>query len=205
MNAKTRMGIVTFVTFVRVPLVFAFFALAIADTVVPNPPGWLFPLSGFCLVLAALSDAVDGTLARKLKVTSSFGAYADPLTDKIFYLTALPLLVFLSAHNGHITHSVVLLCFTVLFMFRDQWVSFLRSIGSMYGAKADANWSGKLRTLISFPVICLVYYYEAAESPIIGQRLLYVFEAIGTLINLVSIWVYTASYWPYVRKSARTE
>ena len=50
----------------------------------------------------------------------------------------------------------------ILFLLRDQWVSFLRSLGALHNLSAKANWSGKARTLISFPTICVIYYYLQA-------------------------------------------
>ena len=98
------------------------------------------------------------------------------------------------------------------FLLRDQWVSFLRSIGAMYQVDAKANWSGKARTVISFPAVCIIYYYlEAPEGYLWGllpfyrwPALIYALEGLCLGINVVSIWVYTAAYWPALRKEAET-
>lgn len=201
MHRKQKLLLVTLLTFSRVPLVFLFFAGALVHVLLPGDAPWLFKASFACLALSALTDLVDGWLARRLEVTTAFGAHADPMTDKIFYLTTLPLLVFIATMNGHIAHAVVLLCFTVLFLFRDQWVSFLRSLGAAHGVDGRANWSGKLRTAYTFPLVCVIYWFESVPAPAIGIGAIYALEAIGFVINVVSGLVYTQRYWPLVRRS----
>ena len=90
-------------------------------------------------------------------------------------------------------HAVLMLVFTVLYLLRDQWVSFLRAIAA---GKADmrATWSGKLRTAISFPVGCLLYAYLAFGWGWLSRPLMEGLEIFGILINLVSIVSYTRFY-----------
>jgi phosphatidylglycerophosphate synthase len=100
----------------------------------------------------------------------------------------------------------VLLVLTILFLLRDQWVSFLRSIGALHNLSAEANWSGKARTIISFPTICVIYY--ALQAPAVwptrpGLRILYLLEGSSMVINLISIVVYTLHFWPALRLESR--
>lgn len=197
-GAKLRL--VTFLTFVRFPLVLLFFAGAIVYAFHDLP--WLFVLSFAALILGAVTDLFDGLLARRFGVETRFGAHADPLMDKLFYLTTLPLLVFVATKDGHMVHGTFLLAMTVLFLARDQWVTFLRSIGSMYDVSGSANWSGKLRTLLNFPLICAIYYVEEAPTPFIDVRLVALFEGLAWVLNGVSAYSYTRHYWPYLHLSA---
>lgn len=202
MTRGFKLKVVTLVTLGRVPLVVAFFIGALLHSLQPSAAWFTFAFA--CVVLASLTDLLDGYLARRFKVETRFGAHADPLMDKIFYLVTLPLLVFITGKNDHHTHSAFLLIMTVLFLSRDQWVTFLRSIGSMYQVKGNANWSGKLRTCVNFPLICGLYYFEAAPPAIqfLPALLVYLFEAIAMALNLISLHIYTRLYWPYLRKSA---
>jgi len=205
MNVSARFSFVTALTFARIPLVLLFFTGALVNSIKAGVFPWLFAASLGCLIAAALSDLCDGFFARKFRVTSKFGACADPLTDKIFYLTTLPLLVFLATRNGHTVHAVVLLCLTVTLLLRDQWVSFLRSVASgCDNADLSANWSGKARTAFNFPLICIIYYFEASSHPFSCMPLLYVLEATAFVINLVSLYIYTDRYWPFLRQSMET-
>jgi CDP-diacylglycerol--glycerol-3-phosphate 3-phosphatidyltransferase len=208
MGRKEQLGFVTFLTVVRFPLVLLFFVLALLYAegrgTATQSALW-FWLGLTSLALSAITDLFDGYFARKFNVLTKFGAHADPLMDKFFYLTALPLLVYLAAmKNGHKGHALFLLVITLFFLMRDQWVTFLRSIGAMYNVSGSATVWGKLRTIVNFPLICAIYYFEEVPAGFnfIPAWLLHGFEAIAFIINFVSIYTYTSHYWPYLMKSA---
>jgi phosphatidylglycerophosphate synthase len=197
-----------FLTGIRFPLVLLFFAGAIVYTWPPCRQPWLFACTFACLITSAITDLFDGYFARKFNVVTKLGAHADPLMDKFFYLASLPLLVFVAAMKpGHLTHAKLLLVLTLLFLARDQWVTFLRSIGSLYNVSGSAHWSGKLRTAFNFPLICGIYYYEEAPPHVqfINMYLLYACESIGVALNVVSLWLYTRRFWPCLRATARPQ
>jgi CDP-diacylglycerol--glycerol-3-phosphate 3-phosphatidyltransferase len=199
MNSRSKLWFVMLLTFVRFPLVLLFFTGAVIHSL--HPHTWLFWLTFAALIAAAMTDFLDGYYARKFGVVTRLGAHADPLMDKFFYLASLPLLVFVATKDGHLPHGVFLLVLTLLFLARDQWVTFLRSIGSMYNVSGSANWSGKLRTCINFPLICSIYYFEESPFPFVNAVFLYVFESAALVVNTLSLYVYTARYWPYLRSS----
>ena len=210
MSKKHQLAFVTFLTFVRFPLVLLFFAGAIVHTY--HPLAWLFWITFLALVLSALTDLFDGYYARKFGVVTTFGAHVDPLMDKFFYLASLPLLVYImsleSAAVGDAKHHLAgaMLLLTLIFLARDQWVTFLRSIGSMYQADGKANWSGKLRTALNFPMICIVYYVEKAPEPfdkLIPVSVAYAFVVITLGLTIMTLFIYTRQYWPYLRRSAQ--
>jgi len=201
MTNQTKLGFVTFLTFVRFPLILLFFVGAVVYT--PERSPWLFAATFMFLVMSAVTDLLDGYFARKFGVVTEFGSHADPLMDKFFYLASFPLLVFVAVRSGHSRHAVILLVITLLNLSRDQWVTFLRSIGAMYQVSGKAKWAGKLRTAVNFPLICCVYWYEASPFTLLSSGFIHTFEALAVLINLVSVYSYTRDYWPYLRRSAR--
>ena len=191
-------------TLVRVPLIFLFLCVSVFGGH-PLPGSW-FTVAFSAMILSALTDLFDGYFARRFKVTSRLGSYADPMMDKVFYLATFPTLVYLAEQLGQSGHARTLLVLAILFLLRDQWVSFLRSIGAIHNLSAKANWSGKARTIISFPTICVIYY--ALEAPADwpwrpSQNVLFGLEALSMAINLVSIVVYTANFWPALRVELR--
>lgn len=207
MSKRSKLAFVTFLTFVRFPLVLLFFAGAIVYNGQEQRSTWLFILTFAALVLSAVTDLFDGYYARKFKVVTQFGAHVDPLMDKFFYLASLPLLVFVTAKDGQLLHSKLLLILTLLFLARDQWVTFLRSIGSIYNVSGQANWSGKLRTALNFPMICTVYYFVEAPEYIqfVPAIATYIFVVVTLVITIISLFVYTEQYWPYLRKAASVD
>jgi phosphatidylglycerophosphate synthase len=208
MNTGARLAFVTFLTCLRFPLVLLFFTGAVLYTRATLREPWLFALVFFCLIASAVTDLLDGHFARRFRVVTRLGAHADPLMDKFFYLASLPLLVYVAAIKpDHQFHARTLLVLTLLFLARDQWVTFLRSIGSMYNVSGGAHWSGKLRTAFNFPLICGIYYFEEAPARVqfLNFGTVYFFETIGVVLNLLSLYLYTARYWPSLRAAARPQ
>jgi CDP-diacylglycerol--glycerol-3-phosphate 3-phosphatidyltransferase len=203
-SLKTKRLIVNALTFGRVPFVFLFMVLAIIHSYYYPKLWWLAVVATAALVIAALTDLYDGMLARKWNVVSKFGALADPLMDKVFYLVVFPTLLWLLGRMPDETiHALVMLVFTVLYILRDQWVTFLRSIGAMYNADCRANWMGKFRTAASFPSACVIYVYASLQPWFLPQCLILVIEFGLIILNIWSMVVYTKQYLPYVRKSVK--
>jgi CDP-diacylglycerol--glycerol-3-phosphate 3-phosphatidyltransferase len=200
LSLRFKFYLVQGLTLVRAPLIFIFLAVSVFSG---HPVSQFWFLVAFAsMILSAITDLFDGYLARKFGVASRLGSYADPLTDKVFYLTCFPTLVYLADRIGQHGHARSLLVLAILFLLRDQWVSFLRSIGALHGVSAKANWSGKARTVISFPTICAIYYYLQAPASWtwrIPEWLVYSLEAASVLVNLISIVVYTAQFWPALK------
>lgn len=201
---KLKFTFVQSLTLSRIPLILAFLGINLAiDT---GRSALWFSIAFGAMILSALTDLFDGYFARRFRMTTRLGAYADPMMDKAFYLTAFPTLVYLAGREGQPLHARLLLALAILFLMRDQWVSFLRSVGALHHADARANWSGKLRTIISFPTICVIYYYLQAPRawPLrFPTPLVYGLEILSAALNFLSIWIYTAQYWPYVMQEMR--
>lgn len=206
MERNKALFIVNAITFARVPFVFLFMVLALIEAHQPSPAHSLAILATISLAIAAFTDLFDGLYARRWKVVSAFGAMADPLMDKVFYLVVFPTILYLLAIQAgrgdpENVHAMVMLFFTVLYILRDQWVSFLRSVGSAYGADVRANWMGKLRTAISFPIGCLIYIYVSCHPAWLPQPLIYALEGFAIFINFASIVIYTKQYLPWLRRA----
>jgi CDP-diacylglycerol---glycerol-3-phosphate 3-phosphatidyltransferase len=203
-SLRLKFFFVQALTLVRVPLIFLFLAVSVFSGH-PVPDVWFLVAFG-AMILSAVSDLFDGYFARKFRVASRLGGYADPMMDKIFYLTTFPTLVYLAARIGQHGHARVLLVLAILFLLRDQWVTFLRSLGALHNMSAKANWSGKARTVISFPTLCLIYYYLQAPPHWhlqVPDMVAYAAEALSMLINFVSIAVYSVRFWPALRAELR--
>ena len=207
-------------TFARVPLIFLWAAFAVwAELAYGGESArpwcdWRFALvvaAGLCMLLSGMTDLWDGKLARRWNVVSTLGKMADPLMDKVFYLVAFPVLAWQTAHRGlgdAMEQSVLWL--TVLYLLRDTWVTFMRSVGTMFGADVGAMWLGKVRTALSFPGAGWVYCYlalspmVACESPWVTcawpASVLFV-EGFLAVLTLASLVTYTRAYMPYLKRA----
>jgi len=206
MSARFHSLFVNALTFSRVPLIFAFMACAVVAEWRQSWP-WVIPAS-LCMMFAGITDLLDGRLARRWHVVSTFGKLADPLMDKVFFIVSFPTLLWvIGMQNENRVHLVVMLVFTVLYILRDQWVTFLRAVASSYHADVSAMWLGKVRTALSFPAAALIYLYVALHGFLPdgwnGSLLavVYLIEAFLIVLNVYSCAVYTRTYWPYIRRA----
>ena len=98
-------------------------------------------------VFAALSDALDGYLARKLDVVSDFGKIMDPLADKLLVFSALICLVELGDIPGWMV---------IIILARELTITSLRSIAAAEGNIIAAGMSGKIKTVFQMVAIPLI-------------------------------------------------
>ena len=212
-----RSAIVNALTFSRVPLIFLWAAFAVWEEYARCGSGGtstlatLAALASFAMLLSGLTDLWDGRLARQWGVVSRLGKMADPLMDKVFYIVAFPVLLWLACHSGAgEAHTMPLLALTVLYLLRDTWVTFMRSVGAMYGADVGAMWLGKVRTALSFPGAGWIYLYlsfrliepfraDNALVNVVWPASVFAVEALLAVLTLVSLVTYTRSYMPYLR------
>lgn len=137
-------------------------------------------------VIAALTDLLDGYLARKLKQTTKFGAFLDPVADKIMVCTALVLIVeYYSVHvNEFFPHMNLLVSIPAMVIIaREIVVSALREWMAEIGQRAQVavNWVGKWKTAIQMAAIALLIYRY--NEPMI-------YAAVGLLgvATVLTIW-----------------
>lgn len=110
---------------------------------------WSFPAHYFAatlvFVIAAITDAIDGKLARKRNQVTDFGKFLDPLADKVLVVTALACLL----ERQKLNIVVFLLIVT-----REFMVSALRLVVAGKGTVVPAGFAGKLKT--AFTMIALI-------------------------------------------------
>jgi CDP-diacylglycerol--glycerol-3-phosphate 3-phosphatidyltransferase/cardiolipin synthase len=180
-------NILTIGRIVAVPLVVGLFYWT------SNP--WADPLAALVFILAAITDWVDGYMARRLGVTTPLGAFLDPVADKLMVATALVLLV---AHDPR----VVIVVSAMIIIGREITVSALREWMSHLGARATVAVSsmGKWKTILQMVGLSLmVYRNDLLGLPIYDMGVvLLVFAAVLTLWSMIS---YLRAAWPELRKT----
>lgn len=205
---KRQFTFVSFLTFVRAPLILIGGVMAILNAITPS--NLLLYSALVLMVLSAFTDLFDGKLARKWNVTSKFGALADPLMDKIFFAVVFPAATFIALYIYSQTKSsemlyqaIILLAIDVIALLRDHWVTFMRVVGSDFGAEVKAAFLGKLRTFIGFPIMIFVHWYLGCQvipnAVKIGQIIPLVLEISFLAITIITTITYTKDYLPYLR------
>ncbi|WP_018410330.1 CDP-diacylglycerol--glycerol-3-phosphate 3-phosphatidyltransferase [Methyloversatilis thermotolerans] len=142
-------------------------------------------------VVAAITDWLDGYLARTLNQTSSFGAFLDPVADKLMVAAALIMLVELSR-----TSTVIAL----IIIGREITISALREWMAKVGASRSVAVSmiGKIKTTAQMIAIPMLLYFDplfGIDIGFIGGKLIW----IAALLTVWSMAYYMRRAWPELR------
>jgi CDP-diacylglycerol--glycerol-3-phosphate 3-phosphatidyltransferase len=133
------------ITMARIALIPFFIAAALTDF-----PGHEYAALAI-FVLASLTDSLDGYVARRYNQTSNFGAFVDPLADKLLVTAALLICV----ERGQLPSWS---CMLVLA--REFAVTGLRLVAMERGVVIAAGASGKLKTALSIVLSCVMLLPE---------------------------------------------
>jgi CDP-diacylglycerol---glycerol-3-phosphate 3-phosphatidyltransferase len=163
------------------------------------PYPWAHPAAAVIFGLAGLTDWLDGYLARRLGQTSAFGAFLDPVADKLIVTTALVLIVEdAAAHRTALSVSIALS--SAVIIGREITVSALREWMAELGARAHVAVSsiGKLKTTAQIVALLLMLYekdFYGLPTYDIGFVSLFVAAA----LTLWSMIAYLRVAWPLLR------
>lgn len=120
------------------------------------PYSWAPFVSAMIFFIAGLTDWLDGMLARKLGQTSRFGAFIDPVADKVLVATAL---ILITEHF----HTIWITIPAVTMIGREIIISALREWMAEIGKRASVavSWIGKVKTLTQmFALWVLIWRYD---------------------------------------------
>ena len=140
-------------------------------------------LAAALFVLAAITDAVDGYLARRLNQTTAFGAFLDPVADKLMVMAALIVLVDLQRAPAALA---------LIIIGREISISALRAWMAQLGKSANVAVStlGKVKTTAQMIAIPFLLYdrslFDVIPCHILGIMALWV----ASLLTLVSMFYY---------------
>jgi CDP-diacylglycerol---glycerol-3-phosphate 3-phosphatidyltransferase len=147
-------------------------------------------LAALVYAVCALTDWVDGWLARVSNKVTRLGKFLDPLADKVIVLSALVMLVRL----GRVPVWVV-----VLIAAREFLISGVRTIAATEGLEISASQGGKWKTSLQLcGIICLMLHYHYAIDYGFGT-LVTDFHAVGSMLLYLSLVPLIASAVDYVR------
>lgn len=182
--------ILTWLRIVIIPLLVAIFYL---------PERW-FTLEEKNLIAtvlfvgAAITDWLDGYLARRWNQTSAFGAFLDPVADKLMVAAALIVLVDLTRVSAVVAFIII---------GREITISALREWMAKIGASGSVavHWLGKFKTAAQMVAIpCLLYWQElyGVSSVWVGQVLIIV----AAVLTIWSMCYYLQRAAPQIRDRA---
>ncbi|WP_297839021.1 CDP-diacylglycerol--glycerol-3-phosphate 3-phosphatidyltransferase [Pseudomonas sp.] len=151
-------------------------------------------------VLAAITDWLDGFLARRMNLTSAFGAFLDPVADKLMVAVTLFLLVESDPTSGW--SSILLALTSAVIVGREISVSALREWMAEIGMSATVKvaFVGKLKTIMQ--MVALVVLIVQHEKEATALRLYHIGEGLLVIAGILTIWsgvYYLRAAWPILR------
>ncbi|PZN34700.1 MAG: CDP-diacylglycerol--glycerol-3-phosphate 3-phosphatidyltransferase [Proteobacteria bacterium] len=169
------------------------------------PFSWSNPAAAIVFILAALTDSLDGYLARRLKQTSALGAFLDPVADKLMVVTALILLVSYDPPQLEFLnfdpHILITLTAAVI-VGREITVSALREWMAEVGARAKVAVSalGKLKTIFQMTGLSMMLFRSDVGVIPAFELGVYCLVAAAAL-TLWSMATYLHAAWPDLMRS----
>ena len=160
------------------------------------PYSWSHVATTALFGLAALTDWFDGYLARKLEQTSPFGAFLDPVADKLIVAVALIMLVQTNPTMWFVVPAAVIVGREIAISALREWMA---EIGER--TQVAVSFIGKIKTTAQMIALLLLLYRQPLwgfPTNEVGVLLLYV----AAILTLWSMVMYLKAAWPMLSASS---
>ena len=185
-----KMTVPTMLTLLRIVLI------PVLVVVFYLPYDWTNFAAALVFAFASVTDWLDGWIARRWNQYSAFGAFLDPVADKLMVATALFLIV-----QSHPSKWMAL--WAAVIVGREIAVSALREWMAEIGqrAKVAVATVGKIKTVVQMVALTMLLY----QVPLLGLPVFTIGEwllAGAALLTLWSGYEYLRAAWPSLREQA---
>jgi CDP-diacylglycerol--glycerol-3-phosphate 3-phosphatidyltransferase len=137
-------------------------------------------IAGFVFTIAAITDALDGYIARKNNLITNFGKFMDPLADKLLVCSAL--ICFVETHQMASWIAIIIIA-------REFIVSGFRTIAADNGVVLAAGWWGKIKTNVQVVMsVMLTVNLDFAFINILEEVSIYLALAL-TIISMIDYFL----------------
>jgi cardiolipin synthase (CMP-forming) len=181
--------LLTWARIVAIPLIVAVFYLPLHD-------GTRNLLATVMFVVFALTDWLDGYLARKLNQTSAFGAFLDPVADK--FLVCAALLVLVHLHRVDVLIALVIIGREIAISSLREWMAHIGASRSV-----AVHMLGKLKTTVQLIAIPFLLFdgllFGLIDTHVWGTWLI----ILATVLTIWSMVYYLQKALPEIRAKAR--
>jgi len=157
------------------------------------PRDWSNELAVGIFIAAGLTDWADGWIARRYGLTSPFGAFLDPVADKL--IVAIALILIVQAHP-----ETLIAISSAVILGREITISALREWMAELGQRARVKVStvGKSKTIFQMVAIGFLIYAE----PLFGLPVFAIGKVLLVIAAALTLWsmvIYLRSAWPAIR------
>ena len=137
-------------------------------------------IAGVIFIIAALSDLVDGKIARRFNLVTNFGKFMDPLADKLLVQSAL--LCFVA--NGLLPAWIA-----IVIMSREFIISGFRLVAADKGIVIAAGYLGKLKTVFQMVMSVMLIFHFSHPVWLVTEQIFIWGSLILTIVSLVDYFI----------------
>ncbi|MES2273918.1 MAG: CDP-alcohol phosphatidyltransferase family protein [Chlamydiota bacterium] len=150
------------------------------------------------LIICEFSDVFDGMLARRRNEVTDLGKLLDPMADSITHIS-----LFLTFTQGFVQLPLLLV---FVFLYRDIFISTLRTLCALRGVALAARFSGKIKAVVqasvAFLIILLMIPYTLGSLSLAFFQQISLFAvSLAALYTAISMGDYVYANWLYIKKA----
>ncbi len=160
------------------------------------PFEWARVATAIVFSLAAITDWLDGYLARKMGQTTAFGAFLDPVADKLMVVVALVMLVQSNPSPWMALPAAIIIGREITVSSLREWMAEIGNSGQVAVSKL-----GKIKTTCQLTALIMLLY----RDPLLGlpiESIGFVFLYAAAILTLWSMVIYLQKAWPSMKKSS---
>lgn len=147
----------------------------------------LYLLLFILFLLASFTDFLDGYIARKRNLITTFGKFADPLADKMLTFTAMTIFL-VEGYLGFLTYNTpefkaLSITLYLIVLIREFMVSGVRMVLSGTGVVIAASKMGKLKTVFTMIALLVLFFGGINNYVLLTGQILYYIAVLLTIIS----------------------
>ncbi len=161
---------------------------------------WGYVVPSLVFVITALTDMLDGKIARKYNLVTDFGKFIDPLADKFMVIGSQIAIMAYLFLKGEITEALIFMAVVLVILLRELGVTSLRLVvAGKSGIVVAASMLGKIKT-VSQMAGTLIIILEPLIFPFCAENhiIAYCFMGLMTFTTIFSGLDYLKAYLPHI-------
>lgn len=183
------MNLPNLLTFLRILLV------PVLVLVLMLPESWSHMAAAGVFAVASITDWLDGYLARRLGKMTRFGAFLDPVADKLIVVSALVMMAGAHANLWFSLAATVIVGREIMISALREWMAEMQRRGLV-----AVSWVGKVKTTFQMIAI-LVLLANPADLSVLWVKLGYGLLYVAVVLTLWSMVTYIRAAWPTLREA----
>ena len=178
------------ISLARILLIPVFVAAFFLDGILP----FAFGIAAIIFAVAAMTDFVDGKIARSRGLVTNLGKFLDPIADKVLISTAMILLLVMKeeicapfANAADAVYLSLAVCVCVI-MARELIISAFRQIAAVTGFVMAADKLGKIKAAVQDVSVVFLFVGGSFSATVFGIVCLYIGYALFALATVLTVW-----------------